>query len=68
MLEQEESENKEEGNEDEITETQEGRKGTNEGVDEHGVENSDGNHREYREHTGKEVEESMNEDQRIKGW
>ena len=47
--EQEQSENNERENEDEMTESEEGEKGIDKGVDECGIENVNGNNGENRE-------------------
>lgn len=58
---QEESENNENRNEDEMTEREEGEKGTNKRVKECGVENSSGNRGDNRQ--GKNVGEGVKEEQ-----
>ena len=59
--EQEESENNEDGNQDEMTESEEGEKGTDKKVDECGVENSSGNRGDNRE--DKDAGEGVNKEQ-----
>ena len=61
VREQEESENNEDGNQDEMTESEEGVKGTDKKVDECGVENSSGSRGDNRE--DKDVGEGVNKEQ-----
>ena len=63
--EQEESENNEHGNQDEMTESEEGEKGTDKNVEERGAENSSGNRGGNREY--KDVGEGVNEEQGQRG-
>ena len=63
--EQEESENNKDGNQDELTESEEGKKGTDTNVEECGVETCSGNSGDNRE--DKDVGEGVNEEQGQRG-